>query len=67
MYYFVLTLFIATLHGNDVFPVGLQYTTLQECERDFPRAAGMLERIMDNRYGANSSHVYARLCEQKQL
>lgn len=62
MSYFVLTLMIATLNGNATIPVGLQYETRTACEQDVKRAAGMLERIMDARYGDGSSHVYAHSC-----
>ena len=64
MNYFELILLVATLHGNATVPVGLQYDSIQSCERDFKRASGVLERIMDNRYGDGTSHVYDHTCKQ---
>jgi len=65
MSHFVLILMVSTLAGDAVVPVGLQYETLEACERDVKRASGMLERVMDNRYGDGTSRVYDHSCKPR--
>ena len=70
MKYFTLTLLAIGMHGEPApltnVDVGLRYETEVRCEADAKRASGMLDRILDNRYGDGVFHVSDHLCKPEQ-
>lgn len=70
MKYFTLTLMAVGLHGEPApltnIDVGLRYETRARCEADAKRASGVLEMILDNRYGDRVFHVSDYLCKPEQ-